>query len=79
MAKHHPELNTIERYWEYVKHLLRLSCEYLLSHMHEILPGALRDIPLGFIHGWSRVTWLYLEAFDKGLVDYLKVRDLKSG
>ncbi|CAB1105158.1 unnamed protein product [Ectocarpus sp. CCAP 1310/34] len=78
LAKYHPELNAIERYWGYVKHLLRLSCEYSLPHMLEILPGALSDVPLGFVRGWSRVTWLYLEAYDEGLVDYLEVRDLKK-
>ncbi|CAB1106199.1 unnamed protein product [Ectocarpus sp. CCAP 1310/34] len=78
LAKYHPELNAIERYWGYVKHLLRLSCEYSLPHMLEILPGALSGVPLGFVRGWSRVTWLYLEAYDEGLVDYLEVRDLKK-
>lgn len=46
--------------------------------MLEILPGALSGVPLGFIRAWSRVTWLYLEAYDEGLVDYLQVRDLKA-
>ncbi|CAB1098143.1 unnamed protein product [Ectocarpus sp. CCAP 1310/34] len=78
LAKYHPELNAIERYWGYVKHLLRLHCEYSLKHMLKILPGALSGVPLRFMRGWSRVTWLYLEAYDEGLVDYLEVRDLKK-
>ncbi|CAN0462764.1 unnamed protein product, partial [Hapterophycus canaliculatus] len=75
---YHPELNAIERYWGYVEYLLRLHCEYSLRLMLEILPDALSGVPLGFIRGWSRVTWLYLEAYDDGLVDYLQCRDLKA-
>ena len=78
LPKYHPELNAIERFWGYVKYLLRLHCEYSLRKMLEILPGALSGVPLDFIRGWSRVTWLYLEAYDEGLVDYLECRDLKS-
>ncbi len=78
LPKYHPELNAIERYWGYIKHLLRLHCEYSLRHMLQILPGALSSVPARFIRAWSRVAWLYIEAYDEGLVDYLKYRDLKE-
>lgn len=78
LPKYHPELNAIERYWGYIKHLLRLHCEYSLPHMLKILPGSLRGVPLRFIRAWCRISWLYLEAYDKGLVDYLEIRDLNG-
>lgn len=78
LPKYHPELNAIERYWRYIKHLLHLHCEYSLRHMLQILPGALSGVPARFIRAWSRVTWLYIEAYDEGLVDYLEYRDLKE-
>lgn len=78
LPRYHPELNAIERYWGYIKYLLRVYCEYSLPHMLKLIPGALSGVPLGFIRAWSRVTWLYLEAYDDGLVDYLECRDLKA-
>ncbi|CAB1108389.1 unnamed protein product [Ectocarpus sp. CCAP 1310/34] len=78
LPKYHPELNAIERYWGYIKHLLRLHCEYSLRHMLQVLPGALSGVPARFIRAWSRVTWLYIEAYDEGLEDYLEYRDLKE-
>lgn len=76
LPKYHPELNAIERHWGYIKHLLRLHCEYKLSHMLKILPGTMSGVPLEFIRAWSRVKWLYVAAYDEGLVDYLETRDL---
>eukprot|EP00752_Nemacystus_decipiens_P014964 g13323.t1 len=78
LPKYHPELNAIERYWGYIKHLLRLHCEYSLPHMLKILPGTMSDVPLEFIRAWSRVAWLYAEAYDYGLEDYLESRALKQ-
>ncbi|CAN0111035.1 unnamed protein product, partial [Ectocarpus sp. 6 AP-2014] len=78
LPKYHPELNAIERYWGYVKHVLRLHCEYSLTHMLKILPGALSGVPLEHIRAWSRLVWLYVEAYDDGVVDYLKDRELKE-
>lgn len=78
LPRYHPELNAIERYWGYIKYLLRLYCEYSLPHMLKLIPGTLSGVPLGFIRAWSRVTWLYLEDYDDGLVDYLECRDLKA-
>ena len=69
LPKYHPELNAIERYWGYIKHLLRLHCEYSLPHMLKVLPGLMKDVPLGFVRAWSRVTWLYVAAYDEGLGD----------
>ncbi|CAN0456064.1 unnamed protein product [Pylaiella littoralis] len=54
LPKYHPELNAIERYWGYVKHVLRLHCEYSLTHMLKILPRALSGVPLEHIRAWSR-------------------------
>ncbi|CAM9142489.1 unnamed protein product, partial [Hapterophycus canaliculatus] len=78
LPKHHPELNAIERYWGYLKYLLRLHCEYSLPHMLKILTGAMSGIPVGHIRPWSRVTWPYIDAYKHGLVEYLKDRDLKK-
>ncbi|CAN0449151.1 unnamed protein product, partial [Ectocarpus fasciculatus] len=78
LPKYHPELNAIERYWGYVKHVLRLHCEYSLTHMLKILPGALSGVPLEHIRAWSRLVWLYVEAYDDGVVDYLNDRELKE-
>eukprot|EP00903_Cladosiphon_okamuranus_P014705 g13627.t1 len=77
LPKYHPELNAIERYWGYIKHVIRLRCEYSLPHMLKILPGTMSGVPLGHIRAWSRVAWLYVEAYDDGLEDYLKDCDLK--
>ncbi|CAM9550073.1 unnamed protein product, partial [Pylaiella littoralis] len=54
LPKYHPELNAIKRYWGYVKHVLRLHCEYSLTHMLKILPRALSGVPLEHIRAWSR-------------------------
>ena len=35
-------------------------------------------VPLEHIRAWSRVVWLYIEAYDDGMVDYLKDRELKE-
>ncbi|CAN0252689.1 unnamed protein product [Scytosiphon promiscuus] len=78
LPKYHPELNAIERYCGYLKYLLRLHCEYSLPHMLKILPGAMSGVPVGHIRAWSRVTWLYINAYKHGLVEYLKDRDLKK-
>ena len=78
VCKYHPELNAIEQYWGYVKHVPRLHCEYSLTHMLEILQGALSGVPLEHTRAWSGVVWLYVEAYDDGMVDYLKDRELKE-
>lgn len=44
--------------------------------MLEILPDTMRNVPVEFTRAWSRVTWLYIAAYDDGLVEYLKSRDL---
>ena len=67
LPKYHPELNAIERHWGYIKYLLRLHCEYPLPHMLKTLPGVMAGVPLAFIRAWSRVTWLYVVAYDEGL------------
>eukprot|EP00904_Undaria_pinnatifida_P005939 jgi/Undpi1/2475/HiC_scaffold_13.g05854.m1 len=77
LPKYRPELKSIERYWGYVKHVLRLHCEYSLTHMLEILPGALSGVPLEHIRG-CRVVWLYVEAYDDGMVNFLRDRELKE-
>ncbi|CAB1109181.1 unnamed protein product [Ectocarpus sp. CCAP 1310/34] len=46
--------------------------------MLQVLPGALSGVPARFIRAWSRVTWLYIEAYDEGLGDYLEYRDRKE-
>lgn len=69
-AQTSPELNTIEWYWGYVKHFLRLYCKCSLAHMLKILPGVIGGVTLGYIRAWSRVTWLYIEAYDEGLANF---------
>ncbi|CAB1098726.1 unnamed protein product [Ectocarpus sp. CCAP 1310/34] len=78
LPKYHPELNAIERYWGSIKHVLRLHCEISLTHMLEILRGAMSGVPLDHIRAWSRVVWLYVEAYDDGLEGYLKDREAKE-
>jgi len=79
LPKYHPELNAIERYWGHIKYLLRLHCEYSLPHMLDILPDTMRNVPVEFTRAWSRVTWLYIAAYDDGLVDTLRAATSHSG
>ena len=46
--------------------------------MLKILPGVMAGVPLAFIRAWSRAAWLYVAAYDEGLVDYLETRNLKE-
>ncbi|CAN0446523.1 unnamed protein product [Pylaiella littoralis] len=79
LPKYHPELNAIERYWGYVKHVLRLHCEYSLTHMLKILPRALSGVPLEHIRAWSRWCGYTLKRTTTGWWATSRTANSRSG
>lgn len=67
------EANALERYRVRTSSIFRLHCEYFLPHMLKILPGIMSGVPVDFVCAWSKVSWLYIEAYNEGLLDYLTV------
>lgn len=78
LAKYHPELNAIERFWGYTKSIERRVCDYSVLSLLARLPVTLSTVSLSLCRKWARVSWLYIYAYSHGLEGYLQTRDPKK-
>ncbi|CAB1106607.1 unnamed protein product [Ectocarpus sp. CCAP 1310/34] len=66
LAKYHPELNAIERFWGYTKSIERRVCDYSVLSLLARLPMTLSTVSLSLCRKWARVSWLYIYAYSHG-------------
>ena len=65
--KFHYECNFIEQYWGFLKWVTRQSCNYNYKDLLKEIPKVLTSVPITTIRKFSRKSWRYMDAYDKGL------------
>lgn len=70
--------NAIEGSWWFTKSVERRMCDYSIPSLLARLPVTLSTVSLALCRKWSRVSWLYFEAYSLGLEGYLQTRELRK-
>lgn len=65
--KFHCECNFIERYWGYSKRETRRRCRYTYADLLRTVPEVLNSVPITVIRKFSRKSWRYMDAYQRGL------------
>ena len=78
LPKFHCELNPIELYWGEAKRYCRNNCDYKFSSLQTTVPEALQSVNLEKIRKFCRMCFRYMDAYERGLPQYLAVFAVKK-